>query len=199
MSGKKPPAPPSRPSFPQDPSFTQAVQNYEAGLKAMQEHKFEKAKPLLEKIIAGGPKELADRARILSASLAQARLAPPALTSPSTAQGCSNSTPSPAKPWRDSPATSPSWWEGGWPRSCGCSLPRSSPGPGCSSRCWFREPNQVYALSESHLRRIECSRLIMGVTRNAQEGSCERKDEALGVERLPDQVISNALSSAADQ
>lgn len=30
----------------------------------MQEHKFEKAKPLLEKIVASGPKELADRARM---------------------------------------------------------------------------------------------------------------------------------------
>ena len=64
MSRKPPPASPSRPSFPQDPSFTQAVQNYEAGLKAMQEHKFDKAKAVLEKIIATGPKELADRARV---------------------------------------------------------------------------------------------------------------------------------------
>ncbi len=64
MSRKKPPVPPSRPSFPQDPSFTQAVQNYETGLKAMQEHKFDKAKSLLEKIIANGPKELSDRARV---------------------------------------------------------------------------------------------------------------------------------------
>lgn len=64
MSRKQPPASPSRPSFPQDPSFTQAVQNYEAGLKAMQEHKFDKAKAVLEKIIATGPKELADRARV---------------------------------------------------------------------------------------------------------------------------------------
>ena len=36
---------------PEDPRFAQAVQNYEAGLRAMQEHKFEKAKGLLEKII----------------------------------------------------------------------------------------------------------------------------------------------------
>jgi len=64
MSSKKLPAQPSKPSFPQDPSFTQAVQNYEAGLKAMQEHKFDKAKAVLEKIIASGPKELADRARV---------------------------------------------------------------------------------------------------------------------------------------
>ena len=64
MTAKKSAAPQPRPTFTQDPAFAQAVQNYEAGLKAMQEHKFEKAKPLLEKIIASGPKELADRARM---------------------------------------------------------------------------------------------------------------------------------------
>ncbi|HLJ27301.1 MAG TPA: hypothetical protein VKY85_11380 [Candidatus Angelobacter sp.] len=64
MTAKKSSAPQPRPSFKQDPGYAQAVQNYEAGLKAMQEHKFEKAKPLLEKIIAGGHKELADRARL---------------------------------------------------------------------------------------------------------------------------------------
>ncbi|SRR6266481_6655913 len=53
-----------KPAFKQDPIFTQAVQNYEAGLKAMQEHKFEKAKGLLERLIADGPRELADRARV---------------------------------------------------------------------------------------------------------------------------------------
>src|SRR6266699_2773799 len=64
MSGKKPPAPPQKSGFTQDPGFAQAVQNYEAGLKAMQEHKYEKAKALLEKLIVAGPKELADRARM---------------------------------------------------------------------------------------------------------------------------------------
>jgi tetratricopeptide (TPR) repeat protein len=64
MTAKKSSVPPPRPTFKQDPGFTQAVQNYEAGLKAMQEHKFEKAKSLLEKIIAGGQRELADRARL---------------------------------------------------------------------------------------------------------------------------------------
>ena len=49
---------------PPDPKYTQAVQNYEAGLKAVQERKFEKAKGLLEKVIAGPSKELADRARV---------------------------------------------------------------------------------------------------------------------------------------
>ncbi|HWZ46403.1 MAG TPA: hypothetical protein VNW97_23220 [Candidatus Saccharimonadales bacterium] len=40
------------------------MQNYESALKAMQEHKFERARPVLEKIVANGPKELADRARM---------------------------------------------------------------------------------------------------------------------------------------
>ena len=64
MSGKKPPAPPQKPTFKEDPGFAQAVQNYEAAIKAMQEHKFDKAKTLLEKIIAGGTRELLDRARV---------------------------------------------------------------------------------------------------------------------------------------
>src|SRR5579864_8788898 len=64
MAGKKPPAPPQKPTFREDPGFAQAVQNYEAAVKAMQEHKFEKAKGLLEKIVASGPRELADRARL---------------------------------------------------------------------------------------------------------------------------------------
>jgi tetratricopeptide (TPR) repeat protein len=45
----------------EDPRFAQAVQNYEAGLRAMQERKFEKAKGLLQKAVAGASKELADR------------------------------------------------------------------------------------------------------------------------------------------
>ena len=64
MSAKKTPPPQQKPALKEDPAFAQAVQNYEAGLKAMQEHKYEKAKGLLEKIIAGGPRELADRARV---------------------------------------------------------------------------------------------------------------------------------------
>ncbi|MGD0180678.1 MAG: hypothetical protein ABSC15_12760 [Terriglobales bacterium] len=47
-----------------DPRFAQAVQNYEAGLRAMQEHKFDKAKAYLQKVISGGSKELADRALV---------------------------------------------------------------------------------------------------------------------------------------
>ena len=47
-----------------DPRFTQAVQNYEAGLRAMQEHKFDKAKSYLLKVVSGSSKELADRAHV---------------------------------------------------------------------------------------------------------------------------------------
>ena len=47
-----------------DPRFSQAVQNYEAGLKAMQEHKFDKAKGYLQKVVTGPSKELADRASV---------------------------------------------------------------------------------------------------------------------------------------
>jgi len=50
-------------SLADDPRFAQAVQNYEAGLRAMQEHKFEKAKGYLQKVIAGPSVELADRAK----------------------------------------------------------------------------------------------------------------------------------------
>ena len=47
-----------------DPRFTQAVQNYEIGLRAMQEHKFDKAKAHLQKVVSGPSKELADRAQV---------------------------------------------------------------------------------------------------------------------------------------
>jgi tetratricopeptide (TPR) repeat protein len=47
-----------------DPHFAQAVQNYEAGLRALQEHKFDKARPYLQKVAAGPNKELADRAMV---------------------------------------------------------------------------------------------------------------------------------------
>ena len=51
-------------SVSEDPRFAQAVQNYEVGLRAMQEHKFDKAKTHLQKVIAGPSKELADRASV---------------------------------------------------------------------------------------------------------------------------------------
>ena len=46
----------------EDPQYAQALQSYEAGLKALQEHKFEKAKPHFQKLVGGPVKELADRA-----------------------------------------------------------------------------------------------------------------------------------------
>jgi tetratricopeptide (TPR) repeat protein len=53
-----------RKSVGDDPRFAQAVQNYEIGLRAMQEHKFDKARTSLQKVIAGPSKELADRASV---------------------------------------------------------------------------------------------------------------------------------------
>jgi tetratricopeptide (TPR) repeat protein len=47
-----------------DPRFTQAVQNYENGLKLLQTQKFDKAKAALEKVLEGPSSELADRARM---------------------------------------------------------------------------------------------------------------------------------------
>ena len=38
------------------------MQNYEAGLKALQTHKYDKAKALFEKVVDGPSRELADRA-----------------------------------------------------------------------------------------------------------------------------------------
>ena len=48
----------------EDPRHTQAVQNYEAGLLALQEHKFEKAKGFLQKVLTGPSKALVDRANV---------------------------------------------------------------------------------------------------------------------------------------
>jgi tetratricopeptide (TPR) repeat protein len=51
-------------SIAEDPRYTQALQNYEAGLRALQEHKFERAKPLFQKVLTGPSKELCDRASV---------------------------------------------------------------------------------------------------------------------------------------
>jgi len=59
---KKTAAPKASPA--RDPQFAQSVQNYETGLRSMQERKFDKAKTLFQKIISAGPKELADRAAV---------------------------------------------------------------------------------------------------------------------------------------
>jgi tetratricopeptide (TPR) repeat protein len=55
---------PKKSSIADDPRVIQALQNYEAGLRALQEHKFEKAKPLFQKVLAGASKELTDRAAV---------------------------------------------------------------------------------------------------------------------------------------
>ena len=47
-----------------DPRFSQAVQNYESGLKAMQSHKYDKAKACFEKVVGGPSPELCDRAAV---------------------------------------------------------------------------------------------------------------------------------------
>src|SRR5437588_9073076 len=49
-------------SLADDPRFAKGVENYKAGLQAMQGHKFEKAKGLLQKVLAGPSVDLADRA-----------------------------------------------------------------------------------------------------------------------------------------
>jgi tetratricopeptide (TPR) repeat protein len=56
--------PTAKKAAPEDPRYTQALQSYESGLRAMQEHKFDKAKPHFQKVIAGPSKELADRASV---------------------------------------------------------------------------------------------------------------------------------------
>ncbi|HEX5433670.1 MAG TPA: tetratricopeptide repeat protein [Candidatus Angelobacter sp.] len=71
MSAKKSTPPQPKATLKDDPVFAQAVQNYEAALKAMQEKKFERAKGLFEKVISGGPRELADRARVYLSSCNQ--------------------------------------------------------------------------------------------------------------------------------
>jgi tetratricopeptide (TPR) repeat protein len=47
-----------------DPAFAQALQHYESGLRALQEHKFEKAQGYLQKVVGGAHKELSDRAQV---------------------------------------------------------------------------------------------------------------------------------------
>jgi tetratricopeptide (TPR) repeat protein len=63
---KSPSGSPSRPDRTPtpDPAYQQAVQNYEAALKAFQAHKFDKAKVLLEKVMTGPNRQLADRAKV---------------------------------------------------------------------------------------------------------------------------------------
>lgn len=47
-----------------DPQLAQLLKDYEAGLRSMQEHKYDKAKTLLQKVVSGTNRELADRAGV---------------------------------------------------------------------------------------------------------------------------------------
>lgn len=55
---------PQRPPAVKNPGYQQAVDNYQQGLKLLQEHKFERAKAALQKVIDSGQRELADRAKV---------------------------------------------------------------------------------------------------------------------------------------
>jgi tetratricopeptide (TPR) repeat protein len=57
-------AAPSKKTVAEDPRYVQALQSYETGLRAMQEHKFDKAKPHFQKVLTGPSKELIDRATV---------------------------------------------------------------------------------------------------------------------------------------
>jgi TolA-binding protein len=58
------PATPTKKPIPVDPKFAQAVEIYEAGLKALQERKFDKAKTAFQKVLDGTSRELGARARM---------------------------------------------------------------------------------------------------------------------------------------
>jgi tetratricopeptide (TPR) repeat protein len=56
--------PTAKKSMAEDPRYTQALQSYELGLRAMQEHKYDKAKPHFQKVVSGAVRELIDRANV---------------------------------------------------------------------------------------------------------------------------------------
>ena len=56
--------PTAKKTMAEDPRYTAALKSYEDGLRAMQEHKYDKAKPHFQKIVAGSVKELVDRATV---------------------------------------------------------------------------------------------------------------------------------------
>lgn len=55
---------PAKKQTAEDPRHTAAVQAYELGLRSLQEHKFDKAKGHLQKVLAGPNKSLSDRAMV---------------------------------------------------------------------------------------------------------------------------------------
>jgi tetratricopeptide (TPR) repeat protein len=57
-------APVRKPSFAEDPRLKEVVQQYETGLRLMQERKFERAKAALLKVAQGPSKELAERVSV---------------------------------------------------------------------------------------------------------------------------------------
>ena len=57
-------ATPTKKTLPVDPKFQQAVENYETGLRSLQERKFDKAKIAFQKVLDGTSRELGDRARV---------------------------------------------------------------------------------------------------------------------------------------
>jgi tetratricopeptide (TPR) repeat protein len=63
-AASRPTAARPKPPAKTDPAFAQAVQNFESGMKQLQGQKFDKAEPLLAKVVAGPDKALADRARV---------------------------------------------------------------------------------------------------------------------------------------
>lgn len=64
--------PVKRPTLADNPLFAQAVQNYEAGLRLMQERKFERARSIFQKVAAGPSKELAERVAVHLNAIQQA-------------------------------------------------------------------------------------------------------------------------------
>ena len=55
---------PAKPTPAPDPRYSQALENYQGGIKALQERKFERAVTLLQKVVEGPSRELADRASV---------------------------------------------------------------------------------------------------------------------------------------
>ncbi len=64
--------PVKRPALADNPLFAQAVQNYEAGLRLMQERKFERARTIFQKVAAGPSQELAERVAVHLNAIQQA-------------------------------------------------------------------------------------------------------------------------------
>jgi tetratricopeptide (TPR) repeat protein len=64
-----------------DPAVEQQLKLYEEALQSFHQQKYAKAKPLLEKVIAGPSKEFADRARV-HLRITEQRMQPAAVTNP---------------------------------------------------------------------------------------------------------------------